>query len=94
MYWFPLELTFFGLTPQYRTNLWTQIHDLVYHGGGGFIHSEVYNMPIWLRKFHISKINEWNRQQKEEMDKAKAKNKTNLNKIQGPNIPPSSTYKV
>ena len=66
----------------------------MYHGGGGFIHSEVYNMPIWLRKFHISKINEWNRQQKEEMDKAKNKDKTALNKIQGPNVPPSSTYKV
>ena len=34
------------------------MHDLVYHGGGGFIHSEVYNMPTWLRRFHIQKINE------------------------------------
>tara|TARA_B100001094_G_scaffold322603_1_gene372193 strand:- start:5677 stop:5880 length:204 start_codon:yes stop_codon:yes gene_type:complete len=67
----------------------------VYHGGGGFIHSEVYNMPIWLRKFHINKINEWNRQQKEEMDKSKNKNQTALNKVQGPNIPPpSSVYNV
>ena len=58
---FPLVSTFFGLTPQYRTILFSQIHDLVYHGGGGFIHSEVYNMPIWMRLFHISRINEHNK---------------------------------
>ena len=88
-------LTFFGLTPQYRNNLFTQIHDLVFHGGGGFQHLEVYNMPIWLRKFHISKINEWNRQQKEEMEKAKKKSNIPSNKVQGPNIPPpSSVYNV
>ena len=33
--------------------VFTQIHDLVYHGGGGFLHSEVYNMPIWMRRYHI-----------------------------------------
>ena len=38
----------------------------MYHGGGGFIHSEVYNMPTWLRRFHIQKINEHHKQQKEE----------------------------
>ena len=63
-------LTFFGLTPQYRNNLFTQIHDLVFHGGGGFQHLEVYNMPIWLRKFHIQKINEHNKKQREELEKA------------------------
>ena len=52
-------------------------------------------MPIWLRKFHISKINEWNLQQKEEMEKAKKKNNVPSNNLQGPNIPPpSSVYNV
>ena len=50
-----MVLTFFGLTPQYKSILFSQIHDLVYHGGGGFIHSDVYNMPVWLRIFHINK---------------------------------------
>ena len=66
---FPLGLTFFGLTLKYRANLFTQIHDLVFHGGGGFKHSEVYNMPIWMRRFHIKKINEFNETQKEEIEK-------------------------
>ena len=85
-------LTFFGLTPQYRKNIFDQIHDLVYHGGGGFIHSEVYNMPIWLRKFHIHKVSEWNKKQNEEIKKAQKGNSQPLGKVQGPNISPSSTY--
>jgi len=64
----------------------------VYHGGGGFIHSEVYNMPIWLRNFHIQKISEWNQEQKEELEKAKNKSTPASSKPAGPNIPPSSTY--
>jgi hypothetical protein len=64
----------------------------VYHGGGGFIHSEIYNMPIWMRKFHISKINDWNKEQQEKIDKAKKGQNAPSSKIQGPNIKPSSTY--
>jgi len=79
-----LVLSFFGLTPQYRVNLFSQIHDLVYHGGGGFIHSEVYNMPIWLRIFHTNKISEWNKKQNEEMKKSQKS--SNKNELQRPNI--------
>ena len=90
---FPLVLTFFGLTPQYRNTLFTQVHDLVYHGGGGFIHSEVYNMPTWMRKFHILKINEYNKEKNEEIEKSQNQADPNSNKsVQGPNINPSSTY--
>jgi hypothetical protein len=64
----------------------------VYHGGGGFIHSEVYDMPIWLRKFHIQSINKFNKEQKEEIEKAKKSNSQPIGKVQGPNINPSSTY--
>jgi len=30
----------------------------VYSGGGGYTFSDVYNMPIWLRRFHIKCIND------------------------------------
>jgi hypothetical protein len=84
---------FFGLTPQYRSILFGQIHDLVYHGGGGFIHSEIYNMPIWLRRFHIHKISEYIEKQNEENRKAQGNEQIgDNNKIQGPNISPSNTY--
>ena len=68
------------------------MHDLVFHGGGGFQYYDVYNMPIWLRSFHIQKISEHNKKQNEEMEKAKKGSTPNKNKIQGPNINPSSTY--
>ena len=51
-----MGLPFFGLNPEYRINVFREVHDLVFHGGGGFIHSEVYDMPIWLRKFTFSEL--------------------------------------
>jgi hypothetical protein len=57
-----LDLTFFGLTPelahQYRINLFTQIHEMVFHGQGGYDWETIYNMPIWLRKFIFHKMKE------------------------------------
>ncbi len=86
-----MESAFFGLTPEYRNLLFTQIHDLVYHGGGGFKHTEVYNMPTWMRMFHINKINKYIEKQNEEMEKASG-NTSSDSKIHRPNVKPSSTY--
>ena len=87
-----MDLTFFGLTPSYRNQVFTQIHDLVYHGGGGFIHSEVYNMPIWMRRYHIQKINEYNKEQNKKIEEAQRGNSNNSQSIKRPNITPSSTF--
>ena len=54
-----LTSAFFGLGRNYRPVLHAEIHDLVYHGKGGFTHERVYNMPVWLRKFHLLKIQEY-----------------------------------
>ena len=89
-----MESTFFGLTPKYRGLLFTQIHDLVYHGGGGFIHSEVYNMPIWMRQYHIKKVNEYLTKQQEEIEKQQGKSNMGDGKLPRPNINPSSTYNL
>lgn len=55
-----MGLTFFGLTPdiapQHRINLFSQIHEIVFHGGGGYSWGTVYNMPVWLRKFTFFKL--------------------------------------
>lgn len=72
---FPLDLTFFGLTsdlaPQIRINLFTQIHEIVFYGQGGYDWETVYNMPIWLRRFTFNKIKEHydnqNRQNNEDL---------------------------
>ena len=50
-------------------------------------------MPIWLRRFHIQKINEHNKEENERMEKAKKGSPLNPDKkIYGPNIKPSSVY--
>jgi hypothetical protein len=51
-----LELAFFGLTPNYRGYVFSEIHEIVFHGQGGYDWNTVYNMPIWLRKFTFNKI--------------------------------------
>ena len=55
-----MDLTFFGLTSkiakQFRVNLFTQIHEIVFYGQGGYDWETVYNMPIWLRKFTFHKM--------------------------------------
>ena len=60
---FQSVLAFFGLTsdtiPQYRMNVFTQIHEIIFHGNGGYDHNTIYNMPIWLRNFTFNKIKEW-----------------------------------
>ena len=67
---FQLDLAFFGLTsdlvPQVRANLFSQIHEIVFHGQGGYDWETVYNMPIWLRKFTFHKLKEYYDKQSEE----------------------------
>jgi len=46
----------------------TEVHETVFYGGGGYIWSEVYNMPIYLRRFTLAKL-------KEHFDKVKEASK-------------------
>ena len=49
---------FFGLGPNYRPILHTEIFNLVYYGHGGYTWDAVYEFPVWLRKFYIRLISE------------------------------------
>ena len=68
-----MELTFFGLTPTYRANLFSQIHEIVFHGKGGYDFDTVYSMPIWLRNFTFRKIQEFYEKQNAEYEKTNNK---------------------
>ena len=70
---FRLGSTFFGLTPTYRANLFTQIHEIVFHSKGGYDFDTIYSMPIWLRNFTFRKIQEFYEKEKAEYDKASKK---------------------
>ena len=61
----------------------------MYHGGGGFLHSEVYNMPVWMRSFHIQRINEFRKKEEEEYKKARGQQNIGDDKIKKHNIKPS-----
>ena len=55
-----MGLAFFGLTSNNiapaRASLFSQIHQIVFHGKGGYDWHTVYNMPIWLRRFTFNEI--------------------------------------
>tara|TARA_Y100001938_G_C7967416_1_gene367525 strand:- start:423 stop:695 length:273 start_codon:yes stop_codon:yes gene_type:complete len=44
---------------KYRVNLFHEIHEIVFHGRGGYDWHTVYSMPIWLRKVTFQKMKEW-----------------------------------
>ena len=41
---------------EYRKNLFTQIHQIVFYGKGGYDFDTVYNLPLWLRNYTYSEI--------------------------------------
>lgn len=73
--------TFFGLTsdiaPQARAALFKQIHEIVFHGKGGYDWNTIYNMPIWLRKFTFTQIQNFYKEEEEAIkNKGKGGNQT------------------
>ena len=47
--------------------------------GKGFIHSDVYNMPIYLRNFYYKKLADTRKKENEEVKKAQQKSKSKTN---------------
>lgn len=84
-----MELAFFGLTPEYRGFIFSQIHEIVYHGNGGYTWSDVYDMPIWLRRFTFNKIKTFIEERSQEPDPAPSPKQS-----MGPNIAPSYKTKA
>ena len=83
---------FFGLKPKDKKTLHEQIFQIIYYGQG-FTHSDVYDMPIYLRNFYYNKLVETRKQENEEVRKAQGNEQIGDDKqIQRPNINPSNTY--
>ena len=75
--------------------LFSQIHEIVFNGNGGYDWDTVYNMPVWLRLFTFNKLKEHYDKQKQEQEKLEnqMKNKGKTNEISNPNITPTQpTY--
>jgi hypothetical protein len=88
-------LTFFGLTPEHRPIIFKQIHEIVFHGNGGYDWNTVYSMPLWLRRTTFNLIKEHYDKQDEAIEKQRNTLKNSNNKeISRPNITPNYTAKV
>jgi hypothetical protein len=54
---FQLTQTFFGFDASDRVQLHDTIFNLIWHGDGRWDWDTIYNMPIFLRKFYIKRVN-------------------------------------
>ena len=76
-----LRYSFFGLTQEYRFNLFKQLHEIIYYGNG-YDYDTIYNMPIWLRnityKFIQDSINQKNEAEKKANEESGSGGNTNL----------------
>ncbi len=96
-----MDYRFFGLTldnaQEFRYNLFTQIHNIVYHGNGGYDWYSVYNMPIWLRKFTFKQIDDYIKELNKKQEAANRGAKQNIlsssGKIKPPNFSKKTRYK-
>ena len=52
----PSLSSFFGLGPNYRPVLYDQIFDLLYFGKMGLTFTEVYALPVYLRRYYYTKL--------------------------------------
>jgi hypothetical protein len=97
-----LVLTFFGLTPKlaldFRASVFSQIHEVVFHGKGGYDWETVYNMPIWLRNFTFKKIKSYYEEEAQQLkNKSQSTNSQNIldssGKIKPPQFQNKTSYK-
>ena len=85
------QLTFFGLTPDYRKALFTQINEIIYYGGGGYDWHTIYGMPIWLRKFTYQSLAEIKQKEADANKKAsQGDNQIDLANPDKSKLPPNS----
>jgi hypothetical protein len=72
-------LGFFGLTPEDKPKLHEQVFQLMYYGQG-FTHSDVYEMPIYLRNFYYKQLIDTRKRENDEMKKAQKRNNPKVSK--------------
>lgn len=67
---FPLGLAFFTLPPNYTKSLYEELFFLVFQGGGGFTFSDVYNLPLHIRRLYVNMLVDIKKKENEEISKA------------------------
>ena len=49
-------------------SVFRQLHEIVYHGNGGYDWETVYNMPLWLRRFTFNEIQAYHNKRNKQED--------------------------
>jgi len=76
---------FFGLTQEYKVLLHDEIFDLCNHGNG-FTFNEVFQMPIWVRKYFLNKLIDIKQKENDEIENIQNQSGAKSTKrIYGPN---------
>jgi hypothetical protein len=65
-----LGLAFFTLPTNYSLQLHEEIFFLVFSGGGGFTFSDVYNLPLHIRRLYVNNLMKIKKAEQEQISKA------------------------
>jgi hypothetical protein len=59
----PASLLLIQFKKLIRLSVFNQIHEIVFHGKGGYDYNTIYNMPIWLREYTFHKLKDFYNQE-------------------------------
>lgn len=71
----------FGLAPDYKVTLHEEIFGLCYYSNGGFTQSEVYALPVHLRRFYLKKLIDAKRQENSQQEAASKQGTSSSKKL-------------
>ena len=67
-----------------RKEIHKQIFQIIYYGNGGFNHSDVYNMPSYLRMFYLNELSETKKQENKQIEDMNKKTNTPSKSVYNP----------
>ena len=80
-------MNFFGLTPADKNKIHEELFILAYGSSGGLPISDLYNMPVYLRRFYALKLREIKELERKQAESGK---KTSSSTISRPGIVPKT----
>ena len=68
----------FPVDPEYKPIVHDAIFSLIYYSEGAFTFGDVYEMPVYLRKFYTDKLVEARKRENEQVKKATSTSRPNI----------------
>lgn len=67
--------TFFGLTSEDKVEIHKVLFTMAYHSNGAFDFQQLYNMPVYLRNFHMKQLEDTKKKEAEAMQAAQKRSR-------------------